>query len=499
VLLVFFFRGLFSFTSAAILGRVTHSAVYLIRRSVFSQLQVLPMSYFDKTSRGALLSKLTYDAEQVVNAGSEVMLVCLREGLIIVVLLAIMLITSWQLSLVFLCVGPLVALLINLTAKHFKRISIKIQSAIGGIADVAERSFEGHQYVLAFRTQHKESAKFELVNAKTRDQAIKLNLIQALSSPLIVLIASTAISGLLFLASFPSILEQLSVGAFTANLMALGSLLRPIKQLSQVNHKIQKGVAAAQSLYCIIDTPKERNTGTMGLSPCTINITAKNLSFSYPGDSKAILQACSLEIQHGKNTFFIGESGCGKSTLINLLLRFYFPSHGDLLVNGTDITAFDINQLRQHISIVSQNVFLTESSLRENILYACHSKVEAKCIADVLEVCQLSTLVFELEGGLDADIGMNGSKLSGGQRQRVAIARALMTDAPIMIFDEATSALDPKTEKAVMQGICDFRKGKTTLFITHKMDNLQFADQIYEFSDGKVKHFCHSSLTEEAH
>lgn len=486
VIMVFLLRGLFSFVANYTLAYTSNHIVCSLRQQVFLHLQTLPLTYFEKTSTGQLVSKLIYDAEQVARATSDVVMITIRESIIVLVLIAIMINASWQLSLIFLLIGPVIAWLISLASKRFRRVSGAMQSTMGDITKQAEESIRGHKDVLAFSLQKVEETKFQICNNANRVQATKLASIAAMSNPVIQLIASLAIAGILLLASMGSVLDTLTVGAFTTSLVAMGSLLRPLKQLSNINQQLQRGLVASESLFSILDQASENNVGVKPVSAFIDCIRFDDVSFAYDSSRREVLKHVSFAIPCNKTIALVGESGSGKSTITDLLQRFYNPPKGSILLDDNPIENYLLEDYRHLFALVSQQVFLFDASLRDNIAYGCQRDVCCDEINTILQTVQLKAFVESLQNGLDTVVGENGVTLSGGQKQRIALARALLRDAPILVLDEATSALDSVTEMLVYKGISKRRQNSTTIIVTHRLHSIENVDHILAMNNGNL-------------
>lgn len=486
VVAIFFSRGLFSFIASYTMSYTSTQIVFTVRQQVFSHLQCLPMTYFDRTSTGKLISKLIYDAEQVAGATSEALMVCLRESVIVVVLLAIMFSASWQLSLVFLLLGPLIGWLIALVSRRFRRVSQSMQRLMGDISIQAEESLRSHKDVLAFSAQAVQQEKFRSINRANRQQAMKLATVSAVSNPVIQFIASLAIAGILFLASFETVLMSLSVGTFTTVLVAMGSLLRPLKQLSKVNQQLQKGLAAADSLFAILDEQVESNPGKGRKADFQHSIQISGLHFSYPGAKTPALRNIDMIVPKGLTLAIVGESGSGKSTLTDLLLRLYAAPKNSILLDNDAIEECDLHDYRSLFSVVSQHPYLIDDTLESNITYGIDRHVSASEIKRVVNAAQLQDVVARMPDGMSSKVGENGARLSGGQRQRIAIARALLRQSPILVLDEATSALDGLTEHRIYQNIARMGREQTIIIVTHRLRSIENADHIAVMHQGNL-------------
>ena len=391
-------------------------------------------------------------------------------------------------------IGPVIAWVIARVSARFKAMSHRLQAAMGEVTRHSAQAIAGHREVLAFGTQQEESQRFERINNHNRRQSMKLATTSAISNPVIQLIASLAIAGVLWLASLDGVIEQLSAGAFTATLVAMGSLLRPLKQLSNVNQQIQRALAAAESLFALLAEAPEPDSGQQRLGCFERAIEVRSLNFNYPDCDKPALTDISFTLARGQSLALVGASGSGKSSLINLLLRFYADESAAIRIDGVPLSALSLKELRQQFSLVSQQVVLVDDSIAANIAYGCGPDISRAAIEQAARDALVWDFARELPDGLDSAIGENGNRLSGGQRQRIAIARALLRDAPILILDEATSALDSRSERQIQQSLARLQATKTTLVIAHRLSTVQTADQILVMDQGQI---CESGNHQE--
>ncbi len=448
ILAMMFIRGTSGFVSTYCLSWVSSHVVMKIRRRIFNQFMHMPVSFFDKESTGALLSRITYDSDQVAGATSSALVSIVREGASIVGLLVLMFWNSWQLSLVLLIVAPIVAWAIGVVSKRFRKISRNMQTAMGQMTSSAEQMLKGHKVVLSYGGQKVETKRFDHVSNLMRQQSMKLVAAQAIANPVIQMIASMALVSVLFLASFDSIREQLTAGTFTVIFSAMFGLMRPLKSLTGVTAEFQRGMAASHTLFSLMDLDTEVDNGKYEAKNIQGDIEVKNVTFTYQGKEKPALRDVSFTIPKGKTVALVGRSGSGKSTIANLFTRFYDVDSGSINLDGYDIRDYTLTNLRKHFALVSQNVHLFNDSIANNIAYAAEKDYSKDQIEEAAKLAHAMEFIGPMENGLDTVIGENGTSLSGGQRQRVAIARALLRDAPVLILDEATSALDTESEKS---------------------------------------------------
>ncbi|MBV1911805.1 MAG: ATP-binding cassette domain-containing protein [Kangiellaceae bacterium] len=487
VILIFVFRGLSSFISNYTSNWISHHIIARIRQDVFSHLLKLPRSFYDNHSRGELVSKVIYDTEQIAKATSGAFISFIRESVILLVLIGLMFITSWHLSLVFIAIGPIIGLLLYKVSRIFRVKSKRLQASMGQVSKTIEQSIKHHQEILYFGAHRQENDSFRNINRTTRQNNMKLVLLSSLTNPTIQIIASLSMAAVLLIASMEGVIEHISAGSFTAILVAMGSLLKPIKQLSKVNENLQTGLAAAESIFKFLDEPAERTTGTSFPKSNQPVISIKNLSFKYPNRDCAALSNITLDILPGEVVALVGSSGSGKSTLVNLLLNLYPTPNKTISFNGRYLEEWSLASLRENFSVVSQSVNLRQPSLQQNITYGSKTRnIDYEKFESCINDTQLSSLFQKQTIQSDFHVGEEACLLSGGQQQRVAIARALYRDAPLLVLDEATSALDQQSEQQFLNTISRTMKNTTMLIVTHRSAPLKLADKIVVMQEGKL-------------
>lgn len=486
ILGLMFLRGLSGFVSSYCLSWVSGNVVMLMRRRIFNQFMHMPVSFFDRESTGGLLSRITYDTEQVAGATSKALVSIVREGASIVGLLVLMFWNSWQLSLVLLVVAPIVALGIRVVSKRFRKISKNMQTTMGHVTASAEQMLKGHKVVLSYGGQDVETKRFETVSNKMRQQTMKLVSAQSIANPVIQMIASMALVAVLYLASFDSVRDQLTPGTFTVIFSAMFGLMRPLKALTNVTSDFQRGMAASQTLFQLMALETETDNGKFETDKVRGEIAVKDVTFTYQGKEKPALSHVSFTIPQGKTVALVGRSGSGKSTIANLFTRFYDVDSGSITLDDHDIRDYKLTNLRQHFALVSQNVHLFNDTIANNIAYAAERDFTREQIEEAARLAHAMDFIQNMEDGLDTMIGENGASLSGGQRQRIAIARALLRDAPVLILDEATSALDTESERAIQAALDELQKNKTVLVIAHRLSTIEQADEILVVDEGEI-------------
>ncbi|HEN3646094.1 TPA: lipid A ABC transporter ATP-binding protein/permease MsbA [Yersinia enterocolitica] len=479
-------RGVTGFVSSYCISWVSGKVVMHIRRRLFSHMMGMPVSFFDQQSTGTLLSRITYDSEQVAASSSGALVTVVREGASIIGLFIMMFYYSWQLSLILIVIAPIVSVSIRLVSKRFRNISKNMQSTMGEVTTSAEQMLKGHKEVLIFGGQKVETERFEAVSNRMRQQGMKLVSASSISDPIIQLIASFALAFVLYAASFPSVMETLTAGTITVVFSAMIALMRPLKSLTNVNAQFQRGMAACQTLFTILDMDQEKDEGKLEVERAKGEIEFRHVTFYYPGKDTPALNDINMHIEAGKTVALVGRSGSGKSTIANLMTRFYDVSEGSILLDGHDLRDYRLGALRNQVALVSQNVHLFNDTVANNIAYARDEQYSRAEIEEAARMAYAMDFINKMENGLDTVIGENGVMLSGGQRQRIAIARALLRDCPILILDEATSALDTESERAIQAALDELQKNRTSLVIAHRLSTIEKADEILVIEDGRI-------------
>ncbi|WP_392434485.1 lipid A ABC transporter ATP-binding protein/permease MsbA [Yersinia sp. HM-2024] len=479
-------RGITGFVSSYCISWVSGKVVMHIRRRLFSHMMGMPVSFFDQQSTGTLLSRITYDSEQVAASSSGALVTVVREGASIIGLFIMMFYYSWQLSLILIVIAPIVSVSIRLVSKRFRNISKNMQSTMGEVTTSAEQMLKGHKEVLIFGGQKVETERFEAVSNRMRQQGMKLVSASSISDPIIQLIASFALAFVLYAASFPSVMETLTAGTITVVFSAMIALMRPLKSLTNVNAQFQRGMAACQTLFTILDMEQEKDEGKLEVDRAKGEIEFRHVTFYYPGKDTPALNDINMHIEAGKTVALVGRSGSGKSTIANLMTRFYDVSEGSILLDGHDLRDYRLGALRNQVALVSQNVHLFNDTVANNIAYARDEQYSRAEIEEAARMAYAMDFINKMENGLDTVIGENGVMLSGGQRQRIAIARALLRDCPILILDEATSALDTESERAIQAALDELQKNRTSLVIAHRLSTIEKADEILVIEDGRI-------------
>ncbi|HEX8988772.1 MAG TPA: lipid A export permease/ATP-binding protein MsbA [Rhodocyclaceae bacterium] len=486
IIAIFVGRGMLSFVGDYSLSWVSNKVVLDLRDAMFAKLVRLPVRYLDDQSSGALMSKVSYDVTGVTGAATGVLTTLVKDSLSVIGLLAWLLWLDWRLTLIALAMIPLIALSVKGFSKRLRSTSRGVQFAMGRIVQVLQETIEAHKVVKVFGGQEYEKQRFARANAEQRAQAMRATVASAALGPIVQVFASIALAIIIVFALRKSAADGATVGSFVSFITAMLMLLAPLKRLTDVNAPLQRGLAAAESVFTLVDEAPEVDEGTIELGRARGDVAFDHLSFSYPGAARPALDDLSLAIRPGETVALVGASGSGKTTLANLLPRFHHPSGGRILVDGHDIEALTLQSLRANIALVSQDVVLFNDSVAANIAYGTLNRVSRDEIVAAARAAHALEFIEAMPEGFDTLIGENGVKLSGGQRQRLAIARALLKNAPILILDEATSALDAQSERAVQAALEVLMKNRTTLVIAHRLSTIENADRIVVLAHGRI-------------
>ena len=457
-----------------------------LRQELFDKYVSLPATFYDSFSSGQLISKLAYNSEQVANAATNSIVHAIRDFMIVFFLLGVMLTTNARLSLVMLLLVPIIGVLVTVISRRFRKISHRIQDMMGNVSQVTEEAVVGQQVIKIFQGQVAEKDRFRAANQKTRRLHMKMRATHLASSSLVQFAAGLALVLLMLIATRPTMLSSISAGTFTAIFTAMIATIPPLKRLTGIQSRIQKGIAAADSIFQVLDTEEERDSGSYTAERVNGTIEFRNVSFHYRTSEKPVLNDVSFSVPAGSVTALVGHSGSGKTTLAGLLPRFYTGYEGQITLDGHELSDYTLDNLRSHFSLVSQQVVLFNDTVRGNIAYgSLAGKTTAEIISAATDAHAME-FIQKLPDGLDTLIGENGALLSGGQRQRLAIARALLKDAPILILDEATSSLDSESERVIQEALAEVIKHRTTLVIAHRLSTIENADQVIVLDQGRV-------------
>ncbi|MCU7809689.1 MAG: lipid A export permease/ATP-binding protein MsbA [Candidatus Thiodiazotropha sp. (ex Notomyrtea botanica)] len=484
---IFILRGIASYTSTMAIQWVANKVVMDLRNEMFQRLMTLPNRYYDDNPTGTVLSKITFNVQQVASASTEVLIVLVRDSVAVLGLLGWMLYLDWRLTLSILIIGPLIGLLVNSISRRLRQLSESIQSSMGDMTHVLEEGIQGNKVVKLFGGQEYETKRFAHVTNWVRRYHMKRVAAAALASPAGQLIMVLGLAGVVYYASLQSLENKFTVGAFVSFIGALAMMMSPIKKLIRINEQLQPGLAAAQSVFELVDQLPEKDEGDHRVERLQGQIKFDQVCFSYPGTAKPAVDSLSLTIKPGERIALVGPSGGGKTTIANLIPRFYNLNQGSILIDGIDIQSMPLSSLRKNIALVSQEVILFNDSVEANIAYGEMRDTPRAQVVEAANAAYAMDFIERMPEGLDTLIGEKGVRLSGGQRQRLAIARALLKDAPILILDEATSALDNESERYIQQALEALTKDRTTIIIAHRLTTIENADRIVVIANGHIE------------
>lgn len=477
-------KGIGQFVGAYAVSWLGQHIVFEMRNEVFQHVLALPQRVFQRNATGRITSKLVFDAQQITAAGSEAVVIIIREGLSVIALLAYLLYLDWKLTLILFTVAPAVGAVVNYSGKRFRHISRRMQGNMGNISHYVGEAIDGQQPVKIFAAQEQEKERFQKVSRSFEKQNVKMVATKEIGTTAVHMVISAGVGLIIFLC-FQVMTEDFSIGEFLTFFTGVGLIQQPIKRLTEVNVKIQRGLTGAASLFELLDTPPEQDLGSRTLERARGEIEFRNVCFGYEKD-QPVLNGLSFHVPAGQTVALVGRSGAGKTTISSLLPRFYDVDGGEILLDGYPLTDYRLADLRHQIAMVSQKVVLFNDTVRNNIAYGELRNVSDEQVIAALQDAHAWEFVQALEGGLNAHIGQDGTQLSGGQRQRLAIARALLKDAPILVLDEATSALDTESEFRIQQALERVMAGRTTLVIAHRLSTIERADRILVLDQGRL-------------
>lgn len=483
---IFVVRVFAMFISVYGMSWVGRKVIMQLRDKMFSRLLRLPKDYYDAATTGGLISKFTFDVEQVANASTRVITTLIRDAFTVIGLLAWMIYISPILTAMFLLVGPILILLVLFVSKKFRKTSKRIQSSMGNVSRVLEEAIKGQIVVKIFGGHDYEEQQFHEINDSNRRQNMRLIATQALSTPVMRLLVGVGLAGVVYVATGSDMRETISTGTFISYMVAMGLLFAPIKRLADVNADLQRGIAAAESVFNLVDMEEEKDAGSYTANRVNGDIQFSNVSFRYETGESHALENIELTIHAGQTVAFVGRSGSGKSTLLNLLPRFYDLTSGSITLDEHDINDYKLDNLRSQFAYVGQDVVLFNDSVANNIAYGSFLNTDRTLVKKAAERAYAHDFIMDMAEGYDTLVGERGLMLSGGQRQRIAIARALLKDAPILILDEATSALDSESEKFIQRSLEELMKNRTTLIIAHRLSTIENADLIVVMDEGTI-------------
>jgi subfamily B ATP-binding cassette protein MsbA len=483
---IFIARGVSGFATEASLGFIGRSVISALRRGVFRKFLMLPTRFFDEQATGPLLSRLTYNVEMVAESVTSVVTIAIRDVLTVIAAFTVMLLQSPKLTIFVAILFPLVASLVRVLGIAFRRYSGRIQDSVGEVTQVTEEIVSGNRVVKIFGGYDYEKERLDEVDERNKKQNLKLIRVRALGVAVTQTIFGFGVAGVIYMAGAESLNDNLSPGQFISFFSAMMLMLQPVRRITNVNATLQRGVAAADSLFAVMDEDEEVDTGTVEAGVVAGNVEFRDVHFAYGVEDKPVLDGVSVSVEAGQSLAIVGHSGSGKSTLVGLLPRYYDIDSGAILIDGTPIRDYTLKSLRDNISLVSQDVVLFNDTIANNLLYGelrRHSEEEMLAAAEAAHVLDF---VKQMPDGLSTTVGDKGVLLSGGQRQRIAIARALLKDAPILILDEATSSLDTQSERRIQHALNELMKNRTTLVIAHRLSTVERADCIIVLDDGRV-------------
>ena len=483
---IFLVRGILTFTASYLMNWVSSRVVLDLRTAMFDRLLRLPASFYADHTSGSLLSKVAFDVTNVSGAATFVLTVLVRDSIAVIGLFTWLFILNWKLTLIALGIAPPVALIVRLIASRLRKMARGAQRTTGELVHVLQETIECQKVVKVFGGEAYEARRFLKGAQALRGYLIRGEVAAALTTPITHVLASVALAVIVYLAMQDTIGTRATVGEFASFMTAMLMLLAPIKHLAELNPHIQRGLAAAESVFGLIDTPAEEDSGTIALGRARGEVAFDNVNFVYPTRVEPALSAVDLRIRPGETLALAGPSGGGKTTLVNMLPRFYSPTGGRVLLDGHDIQSLTLESLRANIALVSQEVVLFNDTIRANIAYGRMAGASESDVIAAAEAAHAMGFIGETPDGLNTLIGENGLRLSGGQRQRLAIARALLKNAPVLILDEATSALDSESERQVQAALDTLMRGRTTIVIAHRLSTIERADRIAVLERGRV-------------
>ena len=486
ILLIFAVRGIATFVGTYAISWVGNKLVMDLRDEMFRKLLSLPTRYYDDHATGVMISKLTFDVTQVTNAATTVVTISVRDSIVMVGLLGWLFYLNWKLTLLTLLMAPVIAYIISTISKRMRSSSRDSQQAMGDITQVIEESVSAHKVVKLFGGQAYESGRFHEQANWVRRHAMKQATAGAANVPIVQMVAAVALAAVVYLATLQSNADEITVGGFVSFIMAMLMLTAPLKRLTGVSEYLQRGLAAAESVFTLIDTAGEIDQGKVNIGRVQGELQFQNVQFFYEDTVRPALQSIQLHIRAGENIALVGASGSGKTTLANLVPRFYTPTGGTILLDGHNLTDLTLFSLRANIALVSQEVVLFNDTVAANIAYGQTDDTPEADIIAAATAAHAMEFICEWSEGLNTLVGERGVKLSGGQRQRIAIARAILKNAPILILDEATSALDSESERHVQAALETLMQGRTTLVIAHRLSTIEKADRIVVLQKGEI-------------
>lgn len=479
-------RGLGYFIGSYGLAYIANYLVHSLRCDIFDKYLLLPFRFFDQSMSGHLVSLVTFNVQQVTEAATKAIKTLLQQGSLVVGLLGYLLYLNWKLTLFFLAVMPIIALLVTYVSKRFRRISKRIQSAMGDVTHVTQEAVNGYSEVRMYGGTEVERARMQIASHSNRRQNMKMALTEGLSNPLVMLLVSLAFAAITSFMLNPALLLAMTTGDFIKFLVASGMLIKPIRQLTEINSAIQRGIAAAETIFEVIDSDQEEDLGQTSRDHVEGSFDFTDVSFIYPGSDQQVLSNLNFAVTPGQTIALVGSSGSGKTSLVSLISRFYRNQSGEIKLDGISIHDYTLANLRSHIALVSQSVTLFNDTIYNNIAYGELAGIAPEKVRAAAKIANADGFIEALPAGYDTAIGDDGVMLSGGQRQRLAIARAVLKDAPVLILDEATSSLDTDSERLIQAALERLMENRTTFVIAHRLSTVESADCILVIEEGKI-------------
>ena len=483
---IYLFRGVGTFLGKYFTALVGREIVHALRTQLFNRMLRLPSQYYDNESSGRVISRVIFDVEQVNGASTKALTTVIQEGLTVILLMGYLIWLDYTLTAIFLVIIPVIGGLVSLASKFFRRYSRRIQKSMGQVTQVTNESISGYREVRTYNATSVEEQRFLKASNENRKQVMKFALTNAINVPLSQQVIAAGLGVMIYLMFQRVASGTMASDEFFQFITAASLIAKPLRALTDVNSVIQKGVTAAESVFSVLDTETEKDTGTKELGKSTGAVEFKEARFRYAQAETDAIKGINLNIKAGTSVAFVGRSGSGKTTLVNLLPRFYELTSGSISIDGHPINELTLNSLREQIAIVSQSVTLFNCSIRENIAYGSLADASDDDVVEAAKAAHAHEFIEKLPEGYDTQVGENGVMLSGGQRQRLAIARAILKNAPILILDEATSALDTESERHIQAAMDEVMKGRTTLVIAHRLSTIENVDTIVVIDDGQV-------------
>ena len=483
---IFLVRVIGAFASGYGMSVISRNVIRELRKEMFSRLVALPKAFYDKATTGELISKFAYDVEQVANSTTKAITVFIRDVLTVIALISWMFYLDTKLALVFITIAPIVAILIVTVSRRFRKISENIQVSMGSVSRIIEESIKGQLVVKIFGGSRYENEQFAVVNDRNRRQNLRMQMTQAISSPIVQLLIACALALIIYLATHDSMEGEISAGTFVSFITAMSMLMPPVRSLTSIISELQRGIAAADSIFGFIDLDQELDEGSYEAENVAGLIEFNHINFIYQDEEAAALRNIDLTIKAGQTVAFVGRSGSGKSTLLNLIPRLYDVSEGEVRLDGVDVRDYRLHNLRSHISYVGQDVVLFNDTIEHNIAYGDMRGRTHEQVVDAAKAAYAYDFIRDSSKGFQTMVGERGVMLSGGQRQRIAIARALLNDTPVLILDEATSALDTESERYIQNSLETLMENRTTLVIAHRLSTIENADLIVVMDQGCI-------------